>query len=83
MEEAMRLAALGEDEHDAAVDPTRRRRAQPAQAGSPCGRCEGTGAIKTPLDGGGFVDGVCPVCQGRKMINRFGGRSGTGVGARR
>lgn len=72
MEEAMRLAEAGEQEHDQSPGVRRRQPRTEDTGNSPCGRCGGSGTIKTPLDGGGFVDGTCPVCRGRGTITRYG-----------
>lgn len=72
MEEAMALAERGEQEHDQSPGVRRRAPRQENVGNSPCGRCSGQGTIKTPLEGGGFVDGTCPVCRGRGTIQRYG-----------
>lgn len=64
MDEVLRLAAEAGDQ----VQPRR----QPAPGNAPCGRCGGAGEINTPLEGGGFVKGTCPVCQGHGRIQRYG-----------
>lgn len=72
MEAAMALAETEEHEHDQSPGVRRRARSSPQPGNSPCGRCNGQGLIKTPLEGGGWVDGTCPVCRGQGTIQRYG-----------
>lgn len=40
----------------------------------PCQRCSGAGTIQMLMEGGHPAMGVCPVCQGEKVVRRFGAR---------
>jgi hypothetical protein len=52
-----------------------RPKAQPtAGFDEPCQRCQGSGMIQTLMEGGRPAQGVCPVCQGEKVVRRFGAR---------
>jgi hypothetical protein len=68
-----------EEEPPAAEQPRRRQR-NLAIAGSPCGRCNGSGvAYRIDGDGGAVVDGsgqaitgVCNVCAGSGQVKKWG-----------
>lgn len=40
----------------------------------PCQRCSGAGTVQMLMEGGRAAMGVCPVCQGEKVVRRFGAR---------
>ena len=40
----------------------------------PCQRCSGAGTVQMLMEGGRAATGVCPVCQGEKVVRRFGAR---------
>lgn len=40
----------------------------------PCQRCSGVGTVQMLMEGGRAASGVCPVCQGEKVVRRFGAR---------
>lgn len=40
----------------------------------PCQRCSGSGTVQMLMEGGRPATGVCPVCQGEKVVRRFGAR---------
>jgi len=68
------------EEEPPAADQPRRRQRNLAIAGSPCGRCNGSGvAYRIDGDGGAVVDGsgqaitgVCNVCAGTGQVKKWG-----------
>lgn len=40
----------------------------------PCQRCSGAGQIQVLMEGGHPATSTCPVCQGEKVVRRFGAR---------
>jgi hypothetical protein len=56
----------------------RRRKSVTPEAGmtDTCGRCGGAGVVGVLMEGGQAAQGTCPLCQGAKVIRRFGHRRG-------
>lgn len=69
-EEAERPVSSTEDETPA--QPSRRRRSSAAPLETPCGRCQGSGEIRTLMEGGEPANASCPVCRGTGQSVKFG-----------
>lgn len=53
----------------------RKARVEPiAGFDEPCQRCSGSGTVQMLMEGGRAATGVCPVCQGERVVRRFGAR---------
>jgi hypothetical protein len=77
MEQVVEIAQAEEQRVNGEEKRFRKRKpVNPTPAGfdEPCQRCSGSGTVQMLMEGGRPATGVCPVCQGEKVVRRFGAR---------